>query len=80
MTWIKSIPFEEVEEKLRRALEARRALYPAEYAQPVLPTPDGETSGIVPSHNLIPDALYHASPLSAYSPRPTCLSHARNRR
>ena len=36
-----------------------RALYPKEYATPVHPTPDG-TSGIVASHSLIPDALYHA--------------------
>ena len=60
MTWIKTIPFDEADEKLRRALEAQRELYPAEYAEPVHPTPDGETSGIVASHSLIPNALYHA--------------------
>lgn len=60
MTWIKTIPFDEADEKLRRALEAQRELYPAEYAEPVHPTPDGESSGIVASHSLIPDALYHA--------------------
>ncbi|HEY6189433.1 MAG TPA: hypothetical protein VIW80_17410 [Pyrinomonadaceae bacterium] len=60
MTWIRTIPIEEADEKLRRAIEAQRGLYPAEYAVPVHPTPDGGTSGIVASHSLIPDALFHA--------------------
>jgi len=60
MTWIKTIPFEEADERLRRAIEAQRELYPKEYADPVHPVGDGETSGIVASHSLIPDALYHA--------------------
>ncbi|HEX8635569.1 MAG TPA: hypothetical protein VEZ40_01230 [Pyrinomonadaceae bacterium] len=60
MTWIKTVPMSEADEKLRRALEAQRELYPVEYAVPVHPTPDGESSGIVASHSLIPDALYHA--------------------
>jgi hypothetical protein len=60
MAWIKTVPFDEADEKLRRALEAQRGLYPAEYAAPVHPTPDGESSGIVASHGLIPEALYHA--------------------
>ncbi|HYX27706.1 MAG TPA: hypothetical protein VE863_04005 [Pyrinomonadaceae bacterium] len=59
MTWIKTISVRE-DEKLREVVEAQRALYPIEYAEPVHPTPDGETSGIVASHSLIPDALYHA--------------------
>ncbi|HEV8357203.1 MAG TPA: hypothetical protein VGQ17_10605 [Gemmatimonadales bacterium] len=46
-------------EELRRAIEAQRVLYPAEYADPVHPTGDG-TSGIVASHSLIPAALEHA--------------------
>jgi hypothetical protein len=41
-------------------MESQRGLYPAEYMEPVHPTPDGESSGIVASHSLIPDALYHA--------------------
>ena len=41
-------------------MEAQRDLYPIEYATPVHPIGDGETSGIVASHSLIPDALYHA--------------------
>jgi hypothetical protein len=59
MTWIKTIPLSQADDALRRALESQRALYPAEYAQPVHPTDDG-TSGIVASHSLIPDALFHA--------------------
>jgi len=59
MTWIRTVPLTEADEKLRRAIEAQRATYPKEYATPVHPTPDG-TSGIVASHSLIPDALYHA--------------------
>jgi hypothetical protein len=47
MTWIKTVPMEEADEKLRRAMEAQRDLYPIEYAEPVHPTPGGE-------------ALYHA--------------------
>lgn len=60
MTWIKTVPLSEGGEKLRQAMESQRELYPIEYATPVHPTPDGESSGIVASHSLIPDALYHA--------------------
>ena len=60
MTWIKTVPFDEADEKLRRAMEAQRELYPIEYATPVHPSPDGGPSGIVDSHTLIPDALFHA--------------------
>jgi hypothetical protein len=59
MTWIKTVPLAEASEALQKALEAQRALYPQEYAQPVHPNDDG-TAGIVASHSLIPDALYHA--------------------
>ena len=59
MTWIKTIPVGESEE-LRKAVESQRELYPIEYATPVHPTLDGETAGIVASHSLIPNALYHA--------------------
>ena len=60
MTWIKTIDFDKADEKLRRAMEAQRELYPVEYAEPVHPTPDGQSSDIVASHSLIPDALFHA--------------------
>jgi len=59
MTWIKTVPLTEADEKLRKAVEDQQALYPKEYATPVHPTGDG-TSGIVSSHSLIPDALRHA--------------------
>ena len=59
MTWIKTVTVDESEE-VRKAVESQRALYPIEYATPVHPTPDGETAGIVASHSLIPQALFHA--------------------
>ena len=59
MTWIRTIPRAQADEKLLKALEAQSALYPQEYATPVQPTNDG-TAGIVASHSLIPEALHHA--------------------
>lgn len=59
MTWIKTVPLSEANEKLLRSLESQRALYPKEYGTPVFKTDDG-VPGIVASHSLIPDALYHA--------------------
>ena len=59
MAWIRTIPMSEADEKLLHAIEAQRDLYPIEYATPVEPTQDG-AAGIVASHSLIPDALYHA--------------------
>jgi len=60
MTWIRTIPNAEADEKLRQAIAGEQALYPKEYATPVHPSPDGGSSGIVASHTLIPDALFHA--------------------
>ncbi|MEO6447337.1 MAG: hypothetical protein ABIZ91_18700 [Gemmatimonadaceae bacterium] len=59
MTWIRTIPFDDADDALRYAIEAQRAMYPAEYDSPVHPTGDG-TSEIVASHSLIPSALLHA--------------------
>jgi len=59
MTWIKTVPLSEANEDLLRALESQRTLYPQEYASPVF-LADDEMAGIVASHSLIPDALYHA--------------------
>ncbi len=59
MTWIRTISQSEADEKLLQAIEAERALYPKEYADPVHPDPSGASS-IVGSHTLIPQALYHA--------------------
>lgn len=55
MTWIRTIPMEEADARLRQALNGARALYPAEYASPISPGGDS----IVASHTLMPDALYH---------------------
>ncbi len=59
MTWIKTVRMDE-DERVKKAVEAQRRLYPIEYATPVHPVNDGETSGIVASHSLIPEALFHA--------------------
>ena len=59
MTWIKTISPED-DERVRRVTETQREFYPVEYAVPIHPTPDGQSSSIVASHSLIPDALYHA--------------------
>lgn len=59
MTWIRTIPLDQADETLKKALEAQSELYPVEYAQPVHPTDDG-SAGIVASHTLIPEALHHA--------------------
>jgi hypothetical protein len=60
MTWIETVPFTDADEALRRAQQMQHELYPIEYATPVHPTANGQTSSIVASHSLIPDALYHA--------------------
>jgi hypothetical protein len=65
MTWIRTVPFSEADEKLKNAQLSQRRLYPQEYAEPVHtadPTRAGaeDMAGIVASHSLIPDALYHA--------------------
>ena len=59
MAWIKTISMEDADEKLKRAMESQRALYPIEYATPVHPV-EGGGAQIVASHSLIPDALFHA--------------------
>jgi hypothetical protein len=58
MTWIRTVPMAEADEKLQKALE-QRFLYPAEYSTPV-PGLEDRDAGIVASHTLIPEALYHA--------------------
>ena len=63
MTWIKTIPVAEAGERLLEALEKQRALYPAEYAESVPAAEirrEGEMSGVVGAHSLIPEALYHS--------------------
>jgi hypothetical protein len=65
MTWIRTVPLSEAGERLLQALAAQQALYPKEYAEPVHKAERSEASGeqmagIVGSHSLIPDVLYHA--------------------
>ena len=59
MTWIKTRSIED-DECVAKAMLAQRALYPIEYATPVHPENGGQSSSIVASHSLIPDALFHA--------------------
>lgn len=59
MTWIKTVS-PEADDSVRRAVEAQREMYPAEYAVTMHPTADRQTSEIVASHSLIPEALQHA--------------------
>ena len=59
MTWIKTVSMED-DERVKKAMVAQRAIYPIEYATPVHPENNGESSSIVASHSLIPDALFHA--------------------
>jgi hypothetical protein len=59
MTWIKTVSMED-DECVKKAMLAQRALYPIEYATPIHPENGGQSSSIVASHSLIPDALFHA--------------------
>lgn len=59
MAWIKTVSFEEADEKLKDILMKTRMTYPQEYAAPA-PKASSINESIVDSHTLIPDALYHA--------------------
>jgi len=59
MTWIKTVRMDE-DDRVKNAIEAQRKLYPIEYATPVHLVNNGEMSGIVASHTLLPDVLFHA--------------------
>lgn len=58
MTWIKTVSMDD-DERVKKAMLAQRAVYPVEYATPV-PENNGQSSSIVASHSLIPEALFHA--------------------
>jgi hypothetical protein len=62
MTWIKTVPIAEASDRLRELMNEAHKLYPVEYEAPVPAAGDtGEdAAGIVASHTLIPEALYHA--------------------
>jgi hypothetical protein len=59
MAWIRTTPLEGEEDAVNKAMTDQRHLYPPEYAQPVQELDQG-VPGIVASHTLIPQALYHA--------------------
>jgi hypothetical protein len=59
MAWIRTVPLESAEESLLQILADQRSAYPPEYAQPVQELDQG-LPGIVASHTLIPQAMYHA--------------------
>ena len=64
MAWIKTIRFEDADEKLQGILMKTREAYPREYATPA-PGASTINESIVDSHTLIPDALFHS--FSAFS-------------
>jgi hypothetical protein len=59
MTWIKTVSMED-DDRVKKAMLAQRAVYPIEYTTPVHPENNGQSSSIVASHSLIPDAMFHA--------------------
>ncbi|APW58838.1 hypothetical protein [Paludisphaera borealis] len=59
MAWIRTIPMDDAGDELNDLMAKQRGLYPQEYAEPVHELDEG-LPGIVASHTLIPQALYHA--------------------
>ena len=59
MAWIRTLSLDDASAEVLEAMAKQRALYPAEYAEPVQELDQG-LPGIVASHTLIPEALYHA--------------------
>jgi hypothetical protein len=64
MTWIKTIPPREADERLRAAMQRYKQMYPIEYRNEVeilKPVASRESGGsISDSHSLLPDTLFHA--------------------
>ncbi len=65
MTWIRTISLSGGDARLQVAVAAMRALYPPEYRERVAAASAEEAAGndaagIVGSHSLLPDTLYHA--------------------
>ena len=60
MAWIKIVSNSEGGPELRAALEAQRALFPPDYQPSPGASTDGDATGIVATHTLIPKALEHA--------------------
>lgn len=59
MAWIETHDPNADTGKLNEAHRKQRALYPPEYAVPSAPSNSG-AAGIVASHSLLPDTLFHA--------------------
>ncbi len=59
MTWIKTLRMDE-DERVKKAIEDERKLYPAEYRTPASAVDRGEAESITASHSLIPDVLFHS--------------------
>ena len=59
MTWIKTVSMEE-DERVKKAMLDQRKLYPVEYATPVPAVDHGIEAGIVASHSLFPDVMFHS--------------------
>ncbi|MEK7400776.1 MAG: hypothetical protein AABZ80_00280 [Gemmatimonadota bacterium] len=59
MAWIRTIDPNSDNGPVKDAAAKQRALYPKEYATPTAPENSG-ANGIVASHSLLPDTLYHA--------------------
>jgi hypothetical protein len=59
MAWIRTLSPDDAGADLLEAMTKQRGLYPPEYAEPVQELDQG-LPGIVASHTLIPEALYHA--------------------
>ncbi len=65
MTWIRTVSLTQGDERVRKAVAAARALYPEEYRERVPAACAEEAAGksdagIMGSHSLLPDTLYHA--------------------
>jgi len=48
------------DDRVKKAIEDERKLYPAEYRTPAPAVDRGEAESITASHSLIPDALFHS--------------------
>lgn len=59
MTWIKTVDPNADTGAVGDAARKQRAMYPPEYATPAAPENAG-AKGIVASHSLLPDTLFHA--------------------
>ena len=59
MAWIKTIPFEEANDELKKMMSDLRETYPSEYNQPA-PRASATDESIIQSHTLIPAAMFHA--------------------